>query len=118
MKQVKNGFSLVAPGMDENSRWKVDGDSANFMSDGRIEVLGVRAQVVDDKGRVNKIYAEKAYVDRSTGKVETDVFVRMSREGLDITGTGLVWEPDKKIIHIEKDVRIVMKSDARKESQE
>ena len=104
------GFALEIP--DENGQRQaiLEGSKAQFDPAGTIKIMDVRAKIhQQEKGGV-VVLSSQAYYHRDSKIVTTDEAVRVDSRDTHITGTGLVWEPEKAKIFIQEKVRVVLKN--------
>jgi hypothetical protein len=75
--------------------------------DGEIRGLGVvvymYAPTGEEEGRIE---AAECYYDRVNGTARSSTLVRVRRQGVEITGTGMEWSSESQKVKLLKDVRI------------
>lgn len=107
-EEVTDGFSFVSSAIGNDKRWKIDGDRARFRTDGFIEIDGVRAEVFGKNEEKYYILTDRARINRNFTKIISDERITIIRGEAQITGDGLLWDADKKIAIIKKNVKVVI----------
>lgn len=105
--EVSGGFKLSAMKKNGEPEWKIDGNSATFISPTLIEVNDLRAVYFADEGNTVVATTEKARINKEEEWVKTDKFVTIVTRNSVTTGTGLEWDIGKKRIRMFKNVRMV-----------
>ena len=114
-EEVADGFSFVSSASEDGKRWKVDGDRARFLLDGFIEIDGVKAVVFGKDEERYYLFTDQARINKNFTKILSDKFVRMVRGEAEITGVGLEWSAEKKVVIIKKNVTVIITSEEGKE---
>ncbi|MBI1883885.1 MAG: LPS export ABC transporter periplasmic protein LptC [Chlamydiae bacterium] len=116
--QITQGFRFVSPGFENEKRWKVEGDEAQFLSDDKIEIRPVRAVVYGRNEPDYFIESSVGYVDKNTRDVWTEAPVEITRGDFKLTGVGMYWETLKRTAVIHKNVKMVVDSSEMKAFKE
>lgn len=99
-------YNLIANVYGEKATGKITSDKGIYRkSDGEVELLG-NVIVVSDDGTT--LETDRAVWSQLKKEVETDSFVRITREGMTAVGTGGIANSDKKIAILKKDVTVTM----------
>ncbi len=104
------GFALEIPDETGQTQTILEGSKAVFNPAGTIDITEVKAKIhPKDKSSI-VVVSSRAEYHRNTKVVTTDSPVKIDSKDMHVTGTGLVWEPDKESIWIREGVRVVLKN--------
>ena len=106
------GFALEIPDETGQTQALLEGSKALFDPLGSIHITDVKAKIYQkEKERGSIIVVSPlAQYHRNTKVVTTDRPVKVDSYDAHITGTGLVWEPEKASIWIRENVRVLLKN--------
>ena len=112
------GFALEIPDETGQTQALLEGNKAVFDPAGAIHITDVRAKIYQKENQKEKdkgsgsilVRSPLAEYHRNTKVVTSDKPVKVDSHDAHITGTGLVWEPEKQTIWIRENVRVVMKN--------
>lgn len=101
-----SGFTFVIPGKNGEKECVVRGDTANFLPNGMIEVVNVKAQVFRPGESDIFIQSPKGEFNKATREVRSDQAVQIDTNEMRITGVGLLWDPNTDKAWIYKNVKV------------
>lgn len=103
---VKDGFIMVSPSNKKSEYWRIEGDSATFLTDNWIEMTHVTVIFYDKKERKYHVTTSKAQVQKLTQEMRTEMPIEIKRNNLIINSDGMHFIPKEKKIVMYKNVRI------------
>ena len=106
------GFALEIPDETGKTQALLEGTKALFDPAGLINITDVKAKIFQkekDKGSII-VLSPSAQYHRNTKVVTSDQQVKVDSRDAHITGTGLVWEPEKQTLWIRENTRVVIKN--------
>ena len=106
--EITGGFRFVSPAEKGESRWKVEGDHAKFLSEEVIEISPVRATIHHSEENPYIIHAPWARLNKTTKDVWTDSAIEILQGNSKLTGVGLKWESARKEIKILSHVKMIL----------
>lgn len=104
------GFALEIPDENGMKRAILEGTKATFDPEGAINITDVKAKIFQKDQSDVIVTTPKAKYHRNSKVVTTDDPVKIDSKDSHITGTGLIWEPDKQQIVIKDHPRVVLKN--------
>ncbi|MBI1871470.1 MAG: LPS export ABC transporter periplasmic protein LptC [Chlamydiae bacterium] len=104
--EITGGFRFVSPGFENQKRWKVEGEKAQFLPGDEIEIRPVHGIVYGRNEPDYLIETEWARVHQTTKDIWTDAPVKIIRGNTKVTGLGLRWNTGKKTARIVSQVKM------------
>lgn len=101
-----SGFTFVLPGKSGEKQSVVRGDTANFLENGIIEVVNVKAQIFRQGQSDVFITSPKADFNKMTREVTTEEPVEIQMQEMIINGTGLKYDPNSNKARLSKNVTV------------
>ncbi len=104
------GFVLEIPDEFGKTQAVLEGSKALFDPSGVVRIEEVKARINQkekEKGQI-VVVSSYAFYHRDSKVVTTDQPVQVDSRDAHITGTGLVWEPEKQTIWIQEKTRVVL----------
>lgn len=110
LKGTLQGFSFEVPGKNGSRCAVINGTNAIVAPGGIVEVSDIKTKIFCEDGREVYVTSDKGIFDRNSGEVRTESPVRIVSKDMIITGRGLLWHPNNKLIQIKEHVRVEMTS--------
>lgn len=106
-EEVK-GFTMTIFDKGGKEKAAISGSVATMLPGGIVEIKDVVARVYgrETGGADTLVHTSKGVYNKFKNIVYTDEFVRINRDDIVITGTGLEWFPDKTKIIIKENVKV------------
>jgi LPS export ABC transporter protein LptC len=102
------GFRYPAYDHDGSLKYEILGTKASQNANGSVSVAGVRIEVYD-QGKVDTVItADSCVYNQESRHVEGEGSVKISRDGMTITGDKLKWDGNTKQLELTDNVKVVM----------
>ena len=109
-QQLGGGFQRFIPDETGEIAWVLNGTMAKFLADQMIEIVSLFAQSHERQVGDLKIEVERVVFNTRTNDATAEgARVTVRREGMVLTGRGIVWNPKSKTIRVMEDVKVLIK---------
>lgn len=104
-----SGFKVPEFDEDGNKTSLLTGDFAKMAPDGDIEITNLRMEFYKDDEVESLMTAPKCTYNQRKGLAYSRSSVKMSREGMEVTGRGFAYDRTNELFRIFSDVRVLIK---------
>jgi hypothetical protein len=109
-QQLGGGFQRFIPDAAGEIAWVLKGTMAKFLANQMIEIVSLFAQSHERQVGDLKIEVERVVFNTRTNDATAEgERVTVRREGMVLTGRGIVWNPKSKTIRVMEDVKVLIK---------
>lgn len=111
-QEVTGGFVRYIPDSEGDYEWKLEGDTASFLSPVRLAVTRLTATALVPRHGDLTIEADRMlYSTESRVARDDQARVIVRREQSVLTGRGYLWTPARQQIRIYEDVRLLIREE-------
>ena len=108
--QVIRGFEVPEFDRENRLRSRLYGELARMLSDGKVDITGMRIEFYDDDREVEmRVSAESCLYNRVSGSATSETGIRIARENMIITGRGFDWDAESERFEIHNEAKVVFK---------